>query len=451
MACKTQKTKQEWYDLFTKFIDENEKIGDAVKEAQRYIKKEYSFKLPEDATAYVYFGSVDGKVGIWQIVKGISDGSNEQRGYISSTEAGQLFNDRDNFVAALQQAFAPYVKKDNINLSKEDILFEGANHSSKIEFTDNSTAMSFNDFFSKNYIQKLQCENVHAIMAGEPLTKDKLGYNCFIRTELGYILKNDKIKAINGIQKHIFEKPYKENTYESNKFIADLLKATQVNECTKILYTASEVEKNGKTSTDVHVTYFELPEDTSNIAFNFVESNILSSSLAKNKMIGNFASSYKYINSKYNDMDAYWLYGALRLGELEYDMMSKDIANTYIAKYGFDSDKALFYYMQDRDNVQSMRKVHMTTLQAESVNRVAPIDINTKADTTSKDKQASIAVFDFNFGKHNHIDNINTSKNAYSNQIHDKISYTENNNFTNKVIHVKHKNRSGKTQNGPSM
>lgn len=201
MSERRPQSTEEWVGKFNEFYNNSKSTGEAISKVQDYIKENYSFILPENAAAYVYFGSVNGKLGIWKIIDSMTESSNGQRGYISGTEAGKLFND-PNFNTALKLVF-----KDDVDLNgttvkdkdrpktQEDTLYEG-----KIMFDDDSTAQSFNDFFSQNYIENLRCANVHAIVAGEPTARGGIGYNCFIRTELGCILENDSIKSefING-------------------------------------------------------------------------------------------------------------------------------------------------------------------------------------------------------------------------------------------------------------
>lgn len=416
---------EEWVELFDEFRDSSETTAEAIKKAQGFIKENYSFSLPENATAYVYFGSVDGNIGVWQVIDDLTKKSGGQRGYISGTEAGKLFLN-DAFNDALKDVFGQYVKSEKNQTDKErkDMLYEGQEHSGRIEFKDKSTAQAFNDFFSQNYIENLRCANVHAIVAGAPLARGGKGYNCFIRTELDSILKNEHIRSINGIKKELFLKPDRESSYEAKKLIADLLKATQVNECSRLHFTVEETEKDGRKKTDVHVTYFELPEDTSGIAFDFASTNVMSVTMARNGMIGDFSASHRYmIAMEYPEKDAYLLDKKLKTGALEYSMLAKEGSEQVLVMYDFDPDKMLL------DKLTKQRAERVAARQSESAAKVAPIDVQARVDMTHSPKQASTEGFDISRTKREHPDRSTDSSG---------------------VPH-EHKKRSSKLQTGPTM
>ena len=428
MSSKKPQSRKEWAALFRQFRDSSVTTAEAIKKAQDFIKENYSFSLPENATAYVYFGSVDGNIGVWQVIDDLSDKSGGQRGYISSTEAGKLFNDWKNFQRAMEEVFGPYVQMDGIkdddNSERYRCLYEGQEHSGEIEFVDGTTAQAFNDFFSQNYIENLRCANVHAIVAGAPLARGGKGYNCFIRTELDSILKNEHIRSINGIKKELFLKPDRESSYEAKKLIADLLKATQVNECSRLHFTVEETEKDGRKKTDVHVTYFELPEDTSGIAFDFASTNVMSVTMARNGMIGDFSASHRYmIAMEYPEKDAYLLDKKLKTGALEYSMLAKEGSEQVLVMYDFDPDKMLL------DKLTKQRAERVAARQSESAAKVAPIDVQARVDMTHSPKQASTEGFDISRTKREHPDRSTDSSG---------------------VPH-EHKKRSSKLQTGPTM
>lgn len=432
MSRRKPQSEEEWLELFNEFYNGSRNTGEAIKKVQDFIKENYSFSLPENATAYVYFGSVDGKgnICVWQVIDDLTEKSGGQRGYISSTEAGKLFLNPD-FNTALKLVF-----KDDVDLSgiaiadedrsktQEDTLYEGKEHSGRIHFDDKSTAQAFNDFFSQNYIENLRCANVHAIVAGAPLARGGKGYNCFIRTELDSILKNEHIRSINGIKKELFLKPDRESSYEAKKLIADLLKATQVNECSRLHFTVEETEKDGRKKTDVHVTYFELPEDTSGIAFDFASTNVMSVTMARNGMIGDFSASHRYmIAMEYPEKDAYLLDKKLKTGALEYSMLAKEGSEQVLVMYDFDPDKMLL------DKLTKQRAERVAARQSESAAKVAPIDVQARVDMTHSPKQASTEGFDISRTKREHPDRSTDSSG---------------------VPH-EHKKRSSKLQTGPTM
>lgn len=108
----------------------------------------YSFSIEKNAEGFVYYGTTTEKeAGIWKLVDGITEASNGNSGYISSTEAGKLFND-SNFNDALGEVFGTAAKEGSIAVGG-NLLYEGMDYSGKISFLDETSAQAFNDFFLK--------------------------------------------------------------------------------------------------------------------------------------------------------------------------------------------------------------------------------------------------------------------------------------------------------------
>lgn len=212
----------------------NETKGDKAKtitKIQEYIKNNYSFSIGDDAEGTVYYGTIGkgtDEIHAWEIVKEYVNSSKGIRGYISSTEAGELFNE-DNFNDALPEALIKNNEGDiDIN------LYNGQNSDGKIHFKNGSIVQAFNDFFSENYIKNLKCSNVSTVFFGAPVTKDG-GLNCFARTEFKAILDNSSIKTINNVDKEVFREIfYNAPKGQEMSFVTEALKAAQIDNLAKL-------------------------------------------------------------------------------------------------------------------------------------------------------------------------------------------------------------------------
>lgn len=102
-------------------------------------------------------------------------------GYISSTQAGKLFNDT-GFMDAVREILTEPSLKDKEN----NLILNGTNASGTIQFSYGTSVQAFNDFFSQNYIENLTCSNVRTLISGD------YTMNCFGRTEFLKILENTK-------------------------------------------------------------------------------------------------------------------------------------------------------------------------------------------------------------------------------------------------------------------
>lgn len=90
-------TKKDWEYVFEHYNLRGSSDAETIQNVQKFVSDNFSFASPDAKSAYVYFGN-DGNVAMWQIIDDIckiTDGSME---YISSTEAGKLFNDEGFYI-----------------------------------------------------------------------------------------------------------------------------------------------------------------------------------------------------------------------------------------------------------------------------------------------------------------------------------------------------------------
>ena len=137
-----------------------------------------------------------------KVTRTLSDGRKE---YITSTEAGKLFND-DGFNETLRKYSNNNGLLKNTNGIQE--LYEGTNSSGEISFYNNGKEIkvkAFNDYFSEEYIRNIRCSEVKTIFTGDYLAKNGIGNNAFCRTELNLLLGDNCIETINEIDKNIIK------------------------------------------------------------------------------------------------------------------------------------------------------------------------------------------------------------------------------------------------------
>lgn len=171
---------------------------------QKFVSENFSFASPDAEAAYVYFGS-DGKVAMWEVVDNICSNSDGRKEYITSTEAGKLFND-DGFNETLRKYSNNNGLLKNTNGIQE--LYEGTNSSGEISFYNNGKEIkvkAFNDYFLEEYIRNIRCSEVKTIFTGDYLAKNGIGNNAFCRTELNLLLGDNCIETINEIDKNIIK------------------------------------------------------------------------------------------------------------------------------------------------------------------------------------------------------------------------------------------------------
>ena len=243
----------DWLEVARNYKLSGSDNAETIKNIERFIADNFSFETTAES-AYVYFGS-DGNINMWQCVDLICKDATQSSGYISSTQAGILFND-DGFYAFLDDALG---KDDNL-LEKIDgisALYDGTDASGKviIDAGNNETkeVQALNDFFSENYIKGIKSKNIKTIFSGDILARNNKGLNAFCRTELEQIFLNDSIENINGIEKSLIQK-LKEAAPKGEEYdyVTNVLKASQISEIKDLRYTFEiTVEATGATKIKV--------------------------------------------------------------------------------------------------------------------------------------------------------------------------------------------------------
>lgn len=153
---------------------------ETISNLQNFIKNKFSFAIEKGAEGFVYFGNLDNnnKVGIYKVMNAYSDQYSQYYGYISSTQAGKLFND-EGFGTALKEWANEIYTNNNIEgfINSDSFfnsLFDGKDASGyiseAIKLTDSKTELksvrAFNDFFSENYVNNLKCSNINTVFLG---------------------------------------------------------------------------------------------------------------------------------------------------------------------------------------------------------------------------------------------------------------------------------------------
>ena len=166
---------KDWEAVAEYFSLKGKTDAETITNIERFVLDNFSFEAAAE-NPYVYFGT-DGNANIWQCVDGICKDSANNAVYISSTDAGILFND-DGFYKFL---------KDNLDKKLFDNvdgivpLYEGTNASGKITLQaangESVKVQAFNDFFSENYIKGIKSSNVKTIFSGDILARNGEGLN----------------------------------------------------------------------------------------------------------------------------------------------------------------------------------------------------------------------------------------------------------------------------------
>lgn len=189
-----------------------------------FVCENFSFGIEKGAEGYVYFGTVnsDGTTRAYQVIEGIVNSSDGAYGYISSTEAGKIFNDL-GFMSAVKNN----LKDSSLKVAQNNPLFDGNVKNGVatgiIELSDGTSVQAFNDFFSANYVKNLKCSNVNTLLSGDRIE------NCFSRTEFEALLDNASIKTINGIDKNVFYDLYcAAPSGKEVDYVCDAIKASEI-------------------------------------------------------------------------------------------------------------------------------------------------------------------------------------------------------------------------------
>ncbi len=181
-------TTEDWTIIFSNLVGNSD--AETIINVQNFIKENFSFEIEAGAEGYAYFGNAgattaSSDIQVYKYVDAIVESSPNKYGYISSTQAGKLFNDK---------SFNDVLKEYLVDNSLKDILYNGKNSTGEIF----EGVQSFNDFLSENYVMSLKESNVNTMLSGD------YSLNCFGRTEFQAIMENDAIKTINGIDKNIY-------------------------------------------------------------------------------------------------------------------------------------------------------------------------------------------------------------------------------------------------------
>ena len=228
LSCGNEPSMSDWIDILMPL--EGKTDGETINNIYDFIMENFSFEISENAEGYLYYGKLNDNVRIWKAVGGVVE-NNSSYEYISSTWAGEIFND-EKFQDAVFKLL-----KDDLLAENEDILFNGHYASGEICFSDGTKVQAFNDFFSENYVKNLKCSNVNTMLSGD-YTR-----NCFVRTEFKALMENDAVKTINGIDKNVFKELYKlAPEDEIMPYLCDAIKASQVSSLKDIYYIIENVD-----------------------------------------------------------------------------------------------------------------------------------------------------------------------------------------------------------------
>ena len=245
-----------WEEIIEEIIkercNETSTIGDKLHAVYDYVKETYSSLIAGDG--YVYFGTLSDGTPIYKIVGNICE--MDGGGYITSSEAGKLFNE-EKFYNAVIDYFGKHVKKGSLMTGKnQSPLWEGfsvvgdkyADYTGNVSFIDGSEAPALNDAFSEMYVRNLECSNVKTLMFGD-FTKDSgKAYNAFCRTEFELLFADEsKVKTINGIDKNVFRNVFEAagGGKEGYQTLCDALKASQIDSLKDYYYIISERDAKG--------------------------------------------------------------------------------------------------------------------------------------------------------------------------------------------------------------
>ena len=155
-------TKQTDWDIIMETLQASTD-AERINNIHNFILDNFSFMISENAEGIVYYGKVGdtNSVPIYKLVNGIVDNSPENYGFISSTQAGKLFND-EGFKAALRS----FLEDEMIVRDFDRVIYNGNNPTlGAIKFADGTSVQAFNDFFSVNYVSHLKCSNIETLMS----------------------------------------------------------------------------------------------------------------------------------------------------------------------------------------------------------------------------------------------------------------------------------------------
>ena len=219
-------------------INPNATKGEQLEAIYNYVETNYSCEITGEG--YVYCGKLEDGTPVYQVVDKLV--KTEGNGYISSTEAGKLFNN-EGFSDSITEIFRDKLA-DGYSSSS---MWEGKEFSGTLKFRDGSTAQAMNDAFSSMYVRNLKCSNVNTVIIGD-VSKGVDSYNAFARTEWDLIIKNRNIQTVNGIDKNVFQYIF-ENAPEGQQYesLIDAIKTSQAEKIGNINYKVDKfINESGK-------------------------------------------------------------------------------------------------------------------------------------------------------------------------------------------------------------
>ncbi|MFC0125106.1 hypothetical protein, partial [Bifidobacterium apri] len=189
---------------------------DGLARMESFIGGVFSSELDPELEGCLYAGgmSVGDRAGLmWQVMDSYGG-----HGYISSTEAGRLMND-EGFQQSLADRF-PSLIRDRLggDPSETDAAGErrsGWSRASSLFDSDTGVlgrgedgdVPGLNDYFSERYVSSLRGPDVETFFMGDPVN-DNGSVKVSMRTELDALLKNDRVKTVNGVNKELIAAVY---------------------------------------------------------------------------------------------------------------------------------------------------------------------------------------------------------------------------------------------------
>lgn len=231
--------KEEWIEIILDIIKDKTNVKEQIEAVYNFIEQACFSDIQGEG--FVYYGAgvvVEEEISLasYRIVRDICENSDGAYGFISSTESGQILNDK-SFREAYIDIFGNKIVNDGIETEK--IIWNGysslngkmTTDTGKITLVRNEEVDALNDRFSKMYIDNLKCKNVNTLMFGDFTRDTDNTFNAFCRTEFELLLKNDAVKTINNIDKCIYEEVFNAaggKTKDGYQALCDLIKTTQM-------------------------------------------------------------------------------------------------------------------------------------------------------------------------------------------------------------------------------
>ncbi len=219
-------------------------LADFMRGLQEQALLIFSFELEGGRTAIPYCGIVDG-IPMWQIVDGISKVNNNY-GYISGTELGKLWNERD-FADKLED-----IVGENYTRLMSGWDAEGNRSATPIPGYD---ILSWDDFTSKNVIEKNSKGDIIALTLSD---MSDFNTKVWVLTELPVLLEKNSVTSINGISKanlKLYMKFFLENGFSQTEAMESLAKIISMRAYEYIAGINVEYDSNGQLIKNGNVAY----------------------------------------------------------------------------------------------------------------------------------------------------------------------------------------------------